>query len=355
MQIVTGERIAQPGAGPLADDAGGRAEPESAPWCITLAFLRSRDLLDYGDVDGAIQACERALALATGSGTQFLLPMVHGVMATISLLRDSPGDADAQLELAPSDLDPLASDEMQNRLMWIRARVLDARVGPSAALVCLERVCADITAFVPMLVEEPGSAAWFVRLALSQGDEARARMIALETEQLLADNRSFPCIHAIALHVRGLLDRDADALDRGAAMHWQPWARASATEDTGTVLDDLGRHEESRDYLERAISGYAFAGSDRDTNRVRARLRTTAHVRRNRAGRPVEGWASLTEGELRVVSLVVQGLTNRATAERAFLSRYTVDSHLRQAFRKLNISSRVELVRFALEHERTTS
>jgi DNA-binding CsgD family transcriptional regulator len=69
----------------------------------------------------------------------------------------------------------------------------------------------------------------------------------------------------------------------------------------------------------------------------------------------VEGWASLTEGELRVVSLVVQGLTNRATAERAFLSRYTVDSHLRQAFRKLNISSRVELVRFALEHERTTS
>jgi DNA-binding CsgD family transcriptional regulator len=67
--------------------------------------------------------------------------------------------------------------------------------------------------------------------------------------------------------------------------------------------------------------------------------------------RPVEGWASLTEGELRVVSLVAQGLTNRATAERAFLSRHTVDSHLRQAFRKLNISSRVELVRLALEHE----
>jgi DNA-binding CsgD family transcriptional regulator len=90
-------------------------------------------------------------------------------------------------------------------------------------------------------------------------------------------------------------------------------------------------------------------------SRVRARLRTTAHARRNRPGRPVEGWASLTEGELRVVSLVTQGLTNRATAERAFLSRHTVDSHLRQVFRKLNISSRVELVRFALAHERKTS
>ncbi|MGZ6095545.1 MAG: response regulator transcription factor, partial [Polyangiales bacterium] len=244
-------------------------------------------------------------------------------------------------------------------LAWIRARVLEATVGPRAALECLERVCADITAFDPMLVEEPGSAAWFVRLALSQGDEARARIIAFETEQLLADNRSFPCIRAIALHVRGLLDRDVDALDRAAAMHWQPWARASATEDAGVVLDDLGRREGARDHLERAISGYAFAGSERDAKRVRSRLQRTAHARREPAGRPagrpVEGWASLTQSELRIVSLVAQGLTNRAAAERAYLSRHTVDSHLRQAFRKLNISSRVELVRFALEHEGETS
>ncbi len=69
----------------------------------------------------------------------------------------------------------------------------------------------------------------------------------------------------------------------------------------------------------------------------------------------MDGWASLTEGELRVVTLVAQGLTNRATVERAFLSRHTVDSHLRQVFRKLNISSRVELVRFALAQEGKTS
>ncbi len=201
MQIVTGERDAEARALPLAaDDTGDGGEHQAAPWCITLAFLRSRDLLDYGDVDGAIRASERALTLATCSGTQFLLAMVQGVMATISLLRDDPDGAEARLELARSDLGPLASNEIQNRLVWIRARVREATAGPGAALQCLERVCADVTAFVPMLVEEPGSAAWFVRLALSQGDEARARIVACETEQLLADNRSFPCIRAIVLH-----------------------------------------------------------------------------------------------------------------------------------------------------------
>jgi DNA-binding CsgD family transcriptional regulator len=60
---------------------------------------------------------------------------------------------------------------------------------------------------------------------------------------------------------------------------------------------------------------------------------------------------SLTAGERRIVALVAQGLTNRQAAEHADLSRHTIDSHLRQAFRKLHISSRVELVRLAVEHE----
>ena len=90
----------------------------------------------------------------------------------------------------------------------------------------------------------------------------------------------------------------------------------------------------------------------RDASRVRDRLRGAGSERRARVPRPLEGWDSLTDGERRVVTLVAQGLTNRQAAERAFLSRHTVDFHLRQAFRKLNISSRVELVRLALEQER---
>ena len=57
------------------------------------------------------------------------------------------------------------------------------------------------------------------------------------------------------------------------------------------------------------------------------------------------GWDSLTEAEYSVTELVAEGLTNREVATRLFLSPHTVDSHLRHIFRKLDISSRMDLVR----------
>jgi len=65
------------------------------------------------------------------------------------------------------------------------------------------------------------------------------------------------------------------------------------------------------------------------------------------------GWESLRESELGIAQLVSDGLTNREIAARVFLSRHTVDSHLRQIFRKLGISSRVELTRLVVEHGAT--
>jgi DNA-binding CsgD family transcriptional regulator len=44
-------------------------------------------------------------------------------------------------------------------------------------------------------------------------------------------------------------------------------------------------------------------------------------------------------------------VTNAQAAERMFLSRHTIDFHLRQIFRKLDIRSRVELTRLVLESE----
>jgi DNA-binding CsgD family transcriptional regulator len=66
-----------------------------------------------------------------------------------------------------------------------------------------------------------------------------------------------------------------------------------------------------------------------------------------RARRPKFGWDSLTEAEHSVTELVADGLTNREAAARLFLSRHTIDSHLRHIFRKLDINSRVDLVRIA--------
>jgi DNA-binding CsgD family transcriptional regulator len=53
-----------------------------------------------------------------------------------------------------------------------------------------------------------------------------------------------------------------------------------------------------------------------------------------------------------VAKLVAQGLTNREVAERLYLSPHTVGMHLRHAFAKLEISSRVELARTAPQSDR---
>jgi pimeloyl-ACP methyl ester carboxylesterase/DNA-binding CsgD family transcriptional regulator len=62
-----------------------------------------------------------------------------------------------------------------------------------------------------------------------------------------------------------------------------------------------------------------------------------------RPRRPATGWEALTGAERRVADLVAGGLANREVAERLFLSRYTVETHLKHVFAKLGVSSRAEL------------
>jgi DNA-binding CsgD family transcriptional regulator len=64
------------------------------------------------------------------------------------------------------------------------------------------------------------------------------------------------------------------------------------------------------------------------------------------------GWASLTDAELRIVSCVARGMTNRGIADDLTLSRHTVDAHLKHVYLKLDIHSRVELTVLAMQHHR---
>ena len=65
--------------------------------------------------------------------------------------------------------------------------------------------------------------------------------------------------------------------------------------------------------------------------------------------RPVTGWHSLTGTEQAVVGLAAEGLNNNQVAARRYISTHTVAHHLRQAFRKLAIASRVELTRIVID------
>jgi DNA-binding NarL/FixJ family response regulator len=68
--------------------------------------------------------------------------------------------------------------------------------------------------------------------------------------------------------------------------------------------------------------------------------------RRTRPGKPgAAGIESLTERELQVARLVVDRKTNPQIAAELFLSQKTVETHLRNIFRKVEVSSRVGLAR----------
>ena len=51
----------------------------------------------------------------------------------------------------------------------------------------------------------------------------------------------------------------------------------------------------------------------------------------------------LSPAEKAVAELVARGLSNRRIAEHLFLSRFTVETHLKRIFGKLELSSRAEL------------
>lgn len=73
-----------------------------------------------------------------------------------------------------------------------------------------------------------------------------------------------------------------------------------------------------------------------------------AVVSERRSGAPAE---PLTPREIGVLRLLVRGNTNRQTAEVLGLSVRTVENHRANLMGKLGISSRVELVAYAEEHE----
>ncbi|WP_219413241.1 response regulator transcription factor [Pseudonocardia nigra] len=78
-----------------------------------------------------------------------------------------------------------------------------------------------------------------------------------------------------------------------------------------------------------------------------------AEVVLERFGRPLdpqEGARRLTEREADVLRLVVEGLTARQIAGRLVLSPRTVENHVQNMLRKLQVSGRAALVRYAIEH-----
>ncbi|MFC7644746.1 LuxR C-terminal-related transcriptional regulator [Streptosporangium lutulentum] len=200
---------------------------------------------------------------------------------------------------------------------------------------------------------DPADDVVFVRMALRAGERGAAADMVRLAEDRAGRNPGFPFLAAVAAHARGLLDDDAASLVRAAERlsgFSRPIVRASALEDAGRALSATDR-KAAVGHLETALELYERASATREAARVRRRLRDAGIRRRGRASGAVHGWDGLTVSELQVVRLVAQGATNRQVAERLFLSPHTVNTHLRHAYTKLDVNSRVELTRLVVEHD----
>jgi DNA-binding CsgD family transcriptional regulator len=73
-------------------------------------------------------------------------------------------------------------------------------------------------------------------------------------------------------------------------------------------------------------------------------------IRRRHLGvrRPATGWDALTPTEAKIAALVGEGLSNPDIGKRLFLSRNTVQSHMRKVLAKLQARSRVEVATAAV-------
>ncbi len=240
--------------------------------------------------------------------------------------------------------------------VWLLALQAQAAGDPAAAHRWLTALGENerLTIF-PLFPVDPADDPQLVRIALGCGDRELAGVVTAAAERRRDINPAAPAVLASTAHARGLLTGDTSLLAE-AVMVLQAGRRrlalASALEDLAVAQLRAARRQEAIAALDRALIVYAGCGASWDQARVRRRLRRLGIQRRLPAERrPARGWAAMTDSELAVARLVADGLTNREVAERLYISPHTVSGHLRHAFEKLGINSRVALTRMVSAHD----
>lgn len=233
-------------------------------------------------------------------------------------------------------------DELIFRHDLIR-RALAQRVSPSIQATLRRHV--DVVGTRSKSVAEP--AALRVRSTPESDQRTEPADVAAARESLV-ESLSMPSDPTAVLLFRGLADGDIDMVTEAVAGFVRSdrlRLAALAGENLAEMLVRDGRTAEACSALDAAARRYEVLGAGPETARVHARLRTLG-VRRGARGprrRPKTGWDALTATEQKVAVHVAQGCSNADIAEKMFLSRRTVQTHVSRILAKLDLHSRVQV------------
>ncbi|MFJ5306817.1 ATP-binding protein [Streptomyces sp. NPDC088350] len=339
-------------------EAGVRVTQRQGQAAATGLWLmnRSRVLLDAGRLEDARAEAEAASTMMQELGMgNFADATLLYTLGRVAVYTNDREAARAYVAEGKRMLDDPAI-LVRNVGSWLTALVADAEDRPRQAMELLDEAFGTFGLDGPSLAspDDPADASVFVRMALRAGAPERAATAVAVAERRAALNPRFPILLAAAAHARGLLDNDLASLLRAVELYRgvsRLLPRASALEDAGRKLAAT-RTLDAVPYLDQALGLYTEAGAEREAARVRRRLRAVGAPRRRATSTGfVKGWPVLTVSEVAVIRLVAQGMTNRQTAQRLEISPHTVSSHLRHAFTKLDITSRVELTQLVRTRE----
>jgi DNA-binding NarL/FixJ family response regulator len=146
----------------------------------------------------------------------------------------------------------------------------------------------------------------------------------------------------------------ADAADAAGA----PIEAALSRTIAGRAFAETGEKDRAVAELQRAAAQLDACGARHYRDQAERELGKLGHRphRRTRPGRPgAAGIESLTERELQVARLVTDRKTNPQIAAELFLSQKTVETHLRNIFRKMGVTTRTALARAVERADPTAS
>jgi DNA-binding CsgD family transcriptional regulator len=309
--------------------------------------LMPRAELDFrtGHWYSALQACSEALTLfeetqqpSEAAAAAALLARMHAARGSAEECRTLAQQAlasDVEFGLRSSAAYALAA----LGLLALGARRPQEAIAP---LETAERIVASGSVGEPwLLLSTPD----LIEALAHAGHTARA-LHALRGFETRIEGRARVSASAAAARCAGILAEDGweDAFARALALHDAvptPFERARTELCYGERLRRARRRADARDRLRSAAETFDELGAVPWAERARAELRASGERARSRST-PVD---SLTQQELAVARLVVAGATNREAAATLFVSPKTIEFHLANAYRKLDVRSRTELVR----------